>query len=118
MKRSAPISVALLAALGLACDTGQKAGDTGGGAPTPNIVLVMTDDQGYGDFGFAGNLAIETPHLDALAAQSAQVDRFYVSPVCTDIATGDFALSASAGEGADQRGAHHVVLSRRSASAP
>ena len=52
-------------------------------AEPPNIVLVMTDDQGYGDFGFAGNPVIETPHLDALAAQSAQVERFYVSPVCT-----------------------------------
>ena len=43
----------------------------------------MTDDQGYGDFGFTGNPVVRTPHLDALAAQSAQVERFYVSPVCT-----------------------------------
>ena len=43
----------------------------------------MTDDQGYGDFGFAGNLWIETPQLDRLADESATVERFYVSPVCT-----------------------------------
>ncbi len=83
MKRSAPFSVVLLGALGLACGTGQPTGSNGVGAQPPNIVLVMTDDQGYGDFGFAGNPVIETPHLDALAAQSAQVERFYVSPVCT-----------------------------------
>ncbi len=82
MKRSAPISVGLLAALGLACGAGQTA-EPGSSAEPPNIVLVMTDDQGYGDFGFAGNPVIETPHLDALATQSAQVERFYVSPVCT-----------------------------------
>ena len=83
MKRSAPISVVLLCTLGLACGAGQEAPAPGDSAKQPNIVLVMTDDQGYGDFGFTGNPVIETPNLDALAAQSAQVERFYVSPVCT-----------------------------------
>lgn len=83
MKRSAPISVVLLCTLGLACGAGQEAPAPGDSARPPNIVLVMTDDQGYGDFGFTGNPVIETPNLDALAAQSAQVERFYVSPVCT-----------------------------------
>ncbi len=50
--------------------------------PRPNIVLVMTDDQGFGDFGFAGNPVIRTPHLDAMAGRSASMDCFYVSPVC------------------------------------
>ena len=78
MKRSALLAVLLLAVWTLACGAGRQAD-----AEPPNIVLVMTDDQGYGDFGFAGNPVIETPHLDALAARSAQVERFYVSPVCT-----------------------------------
>jgi arylsulfatase/arylsulfatase A len=54
-------------------------------APTdpPNIVLILTDDQGYGDLGATGNPVIETPHLDALARQSAQMRQFYVSPVCS-----------------------------------
>ena len=76
-------AIALLAACALACGAGQEAQAPGDSARPPNIVLVMTDDQGYGDFGFTGNPVIETPHLDALAAQSAQVERFYVSPVCT-----------------------------------
>ena len=83
MKRSAPISVILLGILGLACGAGQEAPAPGDSARQPNIVLVMTDDQGYGDFGFAGNPVLQTPHLDALAARSATVERFYVSPVCT-----------------------------------
>ncbi|MXX76243.1 MAG: arylsulfatase [Holophagales bacterium] len=84
MKRSAPISMILLCALGAGCAEDQSPGGAAAGdAGRPNIVLVMTDDQGYGDFGFAGNPVIQTPHLDALAAQSAQVERFYVSPVCT-----------------------------------
>ena len=40
-------------------------------AGKPNIVLIMTDDQGIGDFGVMGNELIETPHLDGLARQSA-----------------------------------------------
>lgn len=51
-------------------------------AGPPNIVLVMTDDQGYGDFGFTGNPVIRTPNLDALAAESTRLTRFYTSPVC------------------------------------
>ena len=42
----------------------------------------MTDDQGWGDLSFHGNDSISTPHLDALAKQSIQFDRFFVSPVC------------------------------------
>ena len=48
----------------------------------PNVVVVMTDDQGYGDFGFNGNPTIRTPHLDAMASRSGQMTQFYVSPVC------------------------------------
>lgn len=49
----------------------------------PNVVLIMTDDQGYGDFGVTGNPVIQTPHLDAMAARSVWMKTFYVSPVCS-----------------------------------
>lgn len=52
-------------------------------AARPNVVLIITDDQGYGDFGATGNEAIETPHLDALARGGATLTNFYVSPVCS-----------------------------------
>ncbi len=48
----------------------------------PNIILIMTDDQGYGDLGFTGNPIIETPNMDAMASRSATMHNFYVSPVC------------------------------------
>lgn len=50
--------------------------------PPPNIVLIMTDDMGYGDLGVTGNPVIQTPNLDALSARSASMSQFYVSPVC------------------------------------
>ncbi len=49
----------------------------------PNVILIMTDDQGWGDVGFHANEAIETPHLDALARQSTRLTQFYVCPVCS-----------------------------------
>ena len=73
-------TVASLALLAAGCHS------VSGSAPDdtrPNIVLVMTDDQGYGDYGFMGNPVLETPNLDALALESPHVERFYVSPVCS-----------------------------------
>ena len=49
----------------------------------PNVVLIITDDQGYGDLGSHGNPKLHTPNLDRLAGQSVQFERFYVSPVCS-----------------------------------
>ncbi len=49
----------------------------------PNVILVMTDDQGYGDLGVHGNPFIRTPHIDGMAKKSAVLSSFYVSPVCT-----------------------------------
>jgi arylsulfatase A-like enzyme len=51
-------------------------------AEYPNIIVIMTDDQGFGDLGFYGNPHIHTPVLDNLARESVRLDRFYVSPVC------------------------------------
>jgi arylsulfatase A-like enzyme len=48
----------------------------------PNVVLVLTDDQGYGDLGVHGNEQIVTPHLDRFAREGVRFSRFYVSPVC------------------------------------
>ena len=48
----------------------------------PNVLLIMTDDQGYGDLGCHGNPKIKTPNLDRLASQSLEMAYFYVCPVC------------------------------------
>ncbi len=47
-------------------------------AAPPNVVLILSDDQGWTDFGFMGHKEIRTPHLDRLAAQSAVFTRGYV----------------------------------------
>ncbi len=52
------------------------------GSPRPNVLVILTDDQGFGDVQSHGNPWIHTPHQDQLAAQGARFDRFYVSPVC------------------------------------
>ena len=48
----------------------------------PNILLILTDDQGWGDVAFHGNDSIDTPNLDRLAKEAVEFTRFYVSPVC------------------------------------
>ena len=70
----------LLAAcvLALAFSRGSEA------APTtrPNIILIITDDQGYGDLGCHGNPHVQTPHIDRLASESVRLTNFHVSPTC------------------------------------
>jgi arylsulfatase A-like enzyme len=51
---------------------------------SPNVVLIITDDQGYGDLGVHGNTMIRTPHLDTLAKQSAQLTNFHTDPTCAE----------------------------------
>jgi arylsulfatase A len=51
-------------------------------ARRPNVILIMSDDQGYGDLSCHGNPHIRTPNLDRLSTQGATFTRFYVSPVC------------------------------------
>ena len=53
------------------------------GPGRPNILLIMTDDQGYGDLGFHGNPRIKTPNLDRFARESVRLKTFCVSPVCS-----------------------------------
>ena len=52
-------------------------------SPRPNVILVMSDDQGFGDLGVHGNPKLKTPNLDRFAGQSVELTQFYVSPVCS-----------------------------------
>jgi arylsulfatase A-like enzyme len=66
-------------------------------ADRPNIVLVMTDDQGYGNLSCHGNPDVQTPHLDQLYHQSVRFKNFHVDPTCAPtraaLITGRYSLS-------------------------
>ena len=62
----------------------------------PNVILIITDDQGYGDLGIHNNPNIKTPSIDAFARQSIRFKNFHVSPVCaptrSSLMTGRYSL--------------------------
>lgn len=49
----------------------------------PNVIVILVDDQGYGDFSCHGNPVLKTPYMDRLAGESVRFTDFHVSPVCT-----------------------------------
>jgi arylsulfatase A-like enzyme len=49
----------------------------------PNVILIITDDQGYGEIAAHGNPVIKTPHLDRLHAASVRLTDFHVDPTCS-----------------------------------
>ncbi len=62
----------------------------------PNVILIITDDQGYGDLGINGNPIVKTPVIDQFAKESIRFNNFYVSPVCaptrSSLLTGRYSL--------------------------
>lgn len=52
-------------------------------AERPNILVILADDQGWGDFSVNGNTNLSTPNIDSLAAAGVTVERFFVCPVCS-----------------------------------
>jgi len=66
----------------------------------PNVVLILTDDQGYGDLGCHGNPTVKTPRLDALHGESLRLTNFHATPMCTptrgQLMTGRLALTNGA----------------------
>ncbi len=49
----------------------------------PNVIIILADDQGWGDLSINGNTSINTSNLDRMATSGVRFDRFYVSPVCS-----------------------------------
>ncbi len=64
--------------------------------PRPNVIIIITDDQGYGDLGITGNPHVKTPAIDDFAKKSIRLNNFYVSPVCaptrSSLMTGRYSL--------------------------
>src|ERR1041384_345214 len=71
------ISFALLAIAGCTAPSAAPSGSK------PNVILVLTDDQGYGDLSCLGNPILRTPNLDRLHAESIRFTDFHVAPMCT-----------------------------------
>ncbi|MAV38381.1 MAG: N-acetylgalactosamine 6-sulfate sulfatase [Planctomycetaceae bacterium] len=76
-------------------------------ATRPNVVLVITDDQGYGDVGVHGNSMIQTPHIDRLFAESVRLSNFHVDPTCSP--TRSALLS---GRYSTRTGVWHTIMGR------
>ncbi len=76
-------------------------------AGRPNIILVMTDDQGYGDLGMHDNPIVKTPVIDQLASESHRFTNFHVDPTCSPtrsaLMSGKYSLRA---------GVWHTVMGR------
>lgn len=73
----------------------------------PNIVFIMTDDQGYGDLGHTGNPIIRTPHIDTLAAESSCLTDYHVAPTCSPTRA-----ALLTGHWTDRTGVWHTVNGR------
>jgi len=73
----------------------------------PNVVVVITDDQGYGDVGFTGNPAIQTPNIDRLCKQGTLLNNFHVDPTCAPTRS-----ALMTGRYSDRVGVWHTVQGR------
>jgi arylsulfatase A-like enzyme len=73
----------------------------------PNVLLVMTDDQGYGDLGCHGNEVIVTPNLDELYAQSIRLIDFHVDPTCSPTRS-----ALMTGHYSSRTGVWHTIMGR------
>jgi arylsulfatase A-like enzyme len=76
-------------------------------ARRPNVVLVMTDDQGYGDLSCHGNPVIQTPNLDKLYAQSIRLTDFHVGPTCSPTRA-----ALMTGRYCNRTGVWHTIMGR------
>ena len=73
----------------------------------PNVILIITDDQGYGDFSCHGNPVLKTPHLDRLYSQSVRLTNFHVDPTCAPTRS-----SLLTGRYSSRTGVWHTIMGR------
>ena len=83
MTRSAFLALTLTAAVSLVGPVPGSAQPTAGQPAKPNVILIMTDDQGYGDMSCHGNPYLKTPNLDRLHRDSVRLTDFHVDPTCS-----------------------------------
>jgi len=76
-------------------------------AERPNVILVITDDQGYGDVGAHGNTMIQTPNLDQLYTESVRLTDFHVDPTCSPTRS-----ALMSGRYSTRTGVWHTIMGR------
>ncbi|MCA9075668.1 MAG: arylsulfatase [Planctomycetaceae bacterium] len=76
-------------------------------AARPNVILVITDDQGYGDIGAHGNEMIRTPNLDRLHGESVRLTNFHVDPTCSPTRS-----AVMSGRYSTRTGVWHTIMGR------
>jgi len=76
-------------------------------ADQPNVVFVITDDQGYGDLGCTGNPVIKTPNVDKLASESSGLSNYHVAPTCSPTR-----CSLLTGHWTNRTGVWHTIMGR------
>lgn len=82
MSRLAPSCVIATAILFFLGPRGARPAESTAPSP-PNVIVFLSDDQGWGDLSIHGNRNLSTPHIDSLARDGALLEHFYVSPVCS-----------------------------------
>lgn len=75
--------LARLVALAMAWVSALSVVDAAAPGTRPNIIVIITDDQGYGDFSCTGNPILKTPHMDRLHDEGVRFTDFHVSPTCS-----------------------------------
>jgi arylsulfatase len=93
--------------LAMACLPGPSAGAAELAGRRPNIVFILTDDQGYGDLSCHGNPVLRTPHLDRLHDESVRFTDFHVSPTCSPTRS-----ALMTGRHEFRNGVTHTILER------
>ena len=73
----------ILMLLLLSCSEKGKKDNAVASVKKPNIILILADDQGWGDLSSSGNTNLNTPHIDSLKGKGASFENFYVQPVCS-----------------------------------
>lgn len=82
-------------------------------ARRPNIIFLITDDQGYGDISAHGNPVLKTPNLDRLRAEGVRFEDFMVSPTCSPTRS-----AIMSGRHEFKNGVTHTILERERMSLP
>ncbi|MBE0653777.1 MAG: arylsulfatase [Bacteroidales bacterium] len=91
----------ILASVLPGCDIGEKR------QKSPNVILIITDDQGYGDLGCTGNPWIKTPNIDQLASESVRFSNFHTGTTCAPTRAG-----LMTGRHNNRVGVWHTIMGR------